>query len=627
MCGIAGTFGFSPEVARELVTRMCVNMTPRGPDDMGVETFGTENAHVGLGNRRLAIIDPSPAGHQPMVDEARGVALVFNGMIYNFAELREHLIARGETFESKCDTEVVLRAYGHYGRDCLRHLRGMFALAIWDSRASSLFIARDRLGIKPLYVFQADGRVAFASQVKALLATSVVPFKLSSEAVESYLASAAVDEPLTIIDGVRSLPAGHYATISAAGMTVERWWDFPSSPDATVDRAGAIERLRELLRESVSLHLVSDAPIGVFLSGGLDSSLIASLAIERNAHVRSLSVTFGETEYSEQPYVDAVVKRLGTDHVDVRLSAGELLLWSREAFEAMDQPSCDGINIFTVSRAASDSGLKVALSGLGADELFNGYGFADRVVQLERLRRMPHLARAVLGAALAGTPGSRAVKPAAWLRGDLAPTASYELLRRAFLPREIRRLMPGHDGRNLAGRPGVVRSGPDMALALSVAEMSSYMRNILLRDTDAMSMSQSLEVRVPFLDDHVVDWSLRLPAETKGQAPKSLLLEAAQGLVPREVLARRKQGFVLPLDHWMRHELRAQVDHLFRSPPAVLEGLLDVRAVLDVWQRYLRGAAAPLVSSYEWLRPWSLYVLYEWTANAAACMPPPAAVL
>ncbi|HUZ82997.1 MAG TPA: asparagine synthase (glutamine-hydrolyzing), partial [Gaiellaceae bacterium] len=621
----AGTFGFRPEAAHDLISKMCVNMTPRGPDDSGVQTFVSDDACVGLGSRRLAIIDPSLAGHQPMIDEDRGLALVFNGMIYNFAELREHLLARGETFKSQCDTEVVLRAYGYYGRDCLQHLRGMYAFAIWDRRVRQVFVARDRLGIKPLYIFQAGGRVAFASQVKALLATAAVPFKLSPDAVESYLASAAVDEPLTIIDGVQALPAGHHATITAAGMTVERWWDFPASPDATVDRPAAVERLRELLRESVSLHLVSDAPIGVFLSGGLDSSLIASLAVERNAHVRTLSVTFGETEYSEQPFVDAVVKRLGTDHVDVRLSVDDLLMWSHDAFEAMDQPSYDGINVFAVSRAAAASGLKVALSGLGADELFNGYGFADRVVQFERLRRMPHLARAVFGAALAGLPGSRAVKPAAWLRGDLPSAAAYELLRRAFLPREIRQLMPGHDGRNLAGKPDEVRGGPNMTLELAVAELSSYMRNVLLRDTDAMSMSQSLEVRVPFLDDSVVDWSLRLPTATRGQAPKSLLLEAAHDLVPPEVITRRKQGFVLPLDRWMRRDLHARMDDLFRSPPAVLHGLLDVRAVLDVWQRYLRGAAPPLVSSHEWLRPWSLYVLYEWTANAAAGVPRPAA--
>jgi asparagine synthase (glutamine-hydrolysing) len=622
VCGIAGTFGFRAEVAHDLVTRMCVSMTPRGPDDVGVETYASEAAQVALGNRRLAIIDPSPAGHQPMVDDERGIALVFNGMIYNFAELREHLVARGEIFRSHCDTEVVLRAYAHYGRDCVQHLRGMFTLAIWDSRVNELFIARDRLGIKPLYIYQTDGRTLFASQVKALLATGAIPFNLSPAAVESYLASAAVDEPLTIIDGVRSLPAGHHATISATGTVVQQWWNFPSAPEGRVSRAGAVERLRELLRESVGLHLVSDAPIGIFLSGGLDSSLIARLAVERSANVRTLSVTFGETEYSEQPFVDTVVKCLGTDHVDIPVSGDELLRWSGEAFDAMDQPSFDGINIFAVSRAASQSGLKVALSGLGADELFNGYGFAERIVQLERLQRTPRIARASAGAALAQVPGARTIKPAAWLRGELPQGASYELLRRAFLPREIRRLMPGHDGRNLVGRPRSVHSGPYMALELSVAEMSSYMRNVLLRDTDAMSMSQSLEVRVPFLDDDVVDWTLRLPTETKGHAPKSLLLEAARGLVPTQVLRRRKQGFVLPLEGWMRHELRTRMDDLFRSPPSVLEGLLDVHAVLDIWRRYLRGASSRLASANEWLRPWSLYVLYAWTANAEGAAPP-----
>lgn len=618
MCGIAGTYGFGAELTRELVATMCRDMVPRGPDDGGTEVFRTADTCVGLGSRRLAIIDPTPAGHQPMIDLERGIALVFNGMIYNFAELRRELVRGGERFRSQCDTEVVLRAYGHYGRDFLCHLHGMFALAIWDQRRQELFLARDRLGIKPLYVFSGEDRFVFASQVKTLLATDAVPFKLSREGLESYLATAAVHEPLTMVEAVRALPAGHFATITSQGMHLERWWDFPGPTDAQMDRANAVAQLRNKLRTSVDLHLVADAPVGVFLSGGLDSSLIASLAADRHPDIRTLSVTFGEQEFSEDTYIDSVVARLGTHHVNVRLSADQLVAWSQEAFTAMDQPSYDGINIFTVSRAAAESGLKVALSGLGADELFNGYGFIRTLAQLERLRRMPQAAQVSLGLALAGVPGSRAVKPAAWLRGDLPPSAGYELLRRAFMPREIQRLMPGQDGRNLAGSPRTVRGDRNAPFDLAVAEMSSYMRNVLLRDTDAMSMSQSLEVRVPFLDDAVVDWALRQSPETRGTAPKSLLLEAAQGLVPNEVLTRPKQGFVLPLEHWMRDELRTRMDALFSSPPSVIDGVLDPRAVRRIWDGYQRLGPSPLRSRVEWIRPWTLYVLYEWIANVQA---------
>lgn len=616
MCGIAGTLGFEPEVSRVIIERACDYMIPRGPDDGGVELFDSGGLCVGLGNRRLAIIDPSPAGHQPMVDRERGIALTFNGMVYNFDELRRHLVERGETFRSSCDTEVVLRAYGYYGPDFLQHLRGMFAIAIWDERRNHLLLARDRLGIKPVYFHNADGRVVFASQVKALLASGIVPFELSPDAIECYLATGAVADPLTIVEGIRSLPAGHSATVTRDGVTVDRWWDYPPSPDPAIGADGGTEELRALLRESVGLHLVSEAPIGVFLSGGLDSSLIASLSVEQRAKVRTVSVTFGDVDYSEDVYIDTVVKHLATEHVDVRLGARELLKWSQEAFAAMDQPSYDGINTFTVSRAAAASGLKVALSGLGADELFNGYGFARRIAQLERLNRLPSLTRTWAGAALGLVPGSRATKPAAWLRGDLPAGAAYELLRRVFLPQEIRDLMPARDGRNAAGRPKEVRAGPRLALDLAVAEMSSYMGNVLLRDTDSMSMSQSLEVRVPFLDDGVVDWSLRVPTGVKGLKPKSMLIGVAAAHVPEDVLARRKMGFVLPLDRWMRNDLFTHIDDLLHSPPPSLSGLLDAQAVRDAWQGYLRGAPLRLLSAQEWLRPWSLYVLYEWITSA-----------
>ena len=596
-------------------------MTPRGPDDEGVETFEMETGCVGLGNRRLAVIDTSSAGHQPMVDPDLGVALAFNGMIYNFSEIRNRLLGDGYAFNSDSDTEVLLRAYCRYGKGCVEHLRGMFAFAVWDARSRELFLARDRLGIKPLYYFSSDGRTVFASQVRALLASHFVPFRLSKVAIESYLASAAVAEPLTIVDGVRSLPPGHSATISDSGVSIRRWWTFPGESELAVDRTTAVAEFRELLDESVRLHLVSDVPVGVFLSGGLDSSLLAALAVRNEAHVRTLSVSFDEPAYSEETYADAVASQLKTDHVDVRLSARELLDWSSEAFSAMDQPSYDGINVFAVSRAAASSGLKVALSGLGADELFNGYSFAKRIRQLHRLHHVPRLPRRLAATVLAQLPGSRKLKPAAWLGGSFSRDASYELLRRAFLPAEIEQIMPGRTGMDRSGRPMAITPGPHLSRDLAVAEMSSYMLNVLLRDTDAMSMSQSLEVRVPFLDDAVVDWSLRLSASVKGDLPKSIPRAAAHGLIPDQVLARRKQGFVLPLEKWMRREMRPRMDASFREPPREVDGIVDTTAVRQVWATYKSRESSRFVASFEWLRPWSLFVLYEWIANTRDSLP------
>ncbi len=298
MCGIAGALAGSVEDARAAVEAMCEQLIPRGPDDHGIATSSGERGSASLGSRRLAIIDPSPAGHQPMVDAERETTIVFNGMIYNFGDLRERLSAEGEPFVSDCDTEVVLRAYGRYGRDCVRHLRGMFAFAVWDERRRELFLARDRLGIKPLYYTERDGWFLFASQVKALLRTGRVPAELSAPALDTYLAFGAVSEPLTAIEGVSALPAGHTALVREGTVTVARYWEPPAEPDASLAAQDAADELCAVLEDTVRRHLVSDAPLGVFLSGGLDSSLVAALAAQASSRVRTVSVAFADRKLS-----------------------------------------------------------------------------------------------------------------------------------------------------------------------------------------------------------------------------------------------------------------------------------------------------------------------------------------
>jgi asparagine synthase (glutamine-hydrolysing) len=622
VCGIAGAWGLSASEGHHAVARMCDDMVARGPDDGGVETFDfgastSEASHIAvtLGSRRLAIIDPSASGHQPMVDSDRGNAIAFNGMIYNFAELRDRLIAQGEEFVSSCDTEVVLRAYGCYGRDCLHMLRGMFAFAIWDPARCEVFLARDRLGIKPLYYVSTGQSVLFASQVKTLLSSGRVPLRLSPTGTESYLAFASVSDPWTIVDGVLALSAGHSAVIGADGLKIQQWWCPSTETVPALERGDAVRELSRLLGESVDLHLVSDAPLGVFLSGGLDSSLLTALAKERTNHVRTLSVTFAESAYSEDAYMSAVVSRLGTDHTEVRLTAGELLSSAQDAFRAMDQPTYDGINVFTVSRAAARAGLKVALSGLGADELFNGYGFASRIRNLERLRRFVGPAGNLLGGLLPISQASRLVKPHAWLRGELPTGGAYELLRRSFVPSETRHLLRDVPTVALA-RLACVDAGPDLQRQLSTAELRGYMRDVLLRDCDCMSMSQSLEVRVPFVDHELVEWALRLPADLKDGPPKSLLREVAQHYVPDGVLGRHKQGFVLPLARWMQREMRDRVTESFTNPPSAVTDLVNVQAMRDVWDQFLRQSRPQLAGPNGWLRPWSLFVLCEWVREA-----------
>jgi asparagine synthase (glutamine-hydrolysing) len=603
MCGIAACVGGEAVEATRAVAAMCELMLARGPDHGGVESLETPTGQVVLGARRLAIIDPSPAGHQPMRDDERGTVIAYNGMVYNYRELRRELEAAGERFSSDCDTEVVLRAYGHWGEHCVVRLRGMFAFAIWDGRDQSLFLARDRLGIKPLY-YTGGGRrpLLVASQVKALVAAMPATPRLSRSGIESYLSYGAVSEPGTAFEDVHALPAGHVAVVRDGGVTPRRYWSPPEHERREPADAGF--ELRRLLEETVARHLTSDAPIGVFLSGGLDSSLLAALAQRTSNDVRTASVVFDD-DLSESRWSDLVARTIRSDHVRVDLTAIDLLSWLPDAFHAMDQPTFDGINTFVVSRAAAGSGLKVALSGLGADELFDGYGYVRRVRLLQALRRVPPFALRAAGPSIRLAVGGRPDKVAYWLSADARETSGYALLRRLFLPPDVERLVGGTNG----GADIVAAVDGDLYRHVTTLDLLNYTKNVLLRDTDAMSMGNSLEVRVPYLDDNIVEWSLTLPARVKGQA-KALLLKAASSLLPREVLTRRKQGFVLPFGTWIEGPLRTEVDETLRNPPAALADVLDPAAVHDLW---LSRAATD-----GWTRSWSLYALCRWADTIGA---------
>lgn len=602
MCGIAGAMFPAAQHPRELVGRMCTAMVARGPDDGGLASFPAGRFEVSLGSRRLAIIDPSERGHQPFPDPQRGSTVAFNGMIYNYREIQQFLRREGHRFASDCDTEVVLRAYQQWGEDFVTHLHGMFALAVWDERESKLILARDRLGIKPLYYAQRDGRFLFASQVKALVAGGAVPADLSPEAIETFLTFGAVSEPLTAIRGVYALGAGQIATVKDSEMNLRTYWSLPAP--GTVAVADAAQELRALLTSAVKSHLVADAPLGVFLSGGIDSSIVAALAAAGGSDVTTISVDFAEPSYSEGHYIDLMRQQLSGTHERVMFGSQDLEVLRTEAFAAMDQPSVDGINTYIVSRAAASRGLKVALSGLGADELFDGYRHAQRVKTMERIRPF---ARPVAGL-LRRMP--EAVQPGeklrAWLYGEGYAGGSWELLRRALLPSDVRRLMRGSQGDTQMAVPAALSSSAPLARQVLDREVEGYLRNMLLRDTDAMSMANSLEVRVPFLDDQLVDWTARLSPDLR-MPGKGLLIAAVGDLLPVEIVTRQKRGFQLPFEPWLRGPLRAHANEEFANMPARLQEVIDPQVAYGVWQDYVDTGS-------RWMRPWLLYSLIRWVA-------------
>jgi asparagine synthase (glutamine-hydrolysing) len=624
---------------------MAAAMRHRGPDDDGFLVNEERAPGLALGMRRLSIIDLK-TGHQPVWNEARDVAVIFNGELYNYRELRERLILSGHRFSTQSDTEILVHAWEEWGEDCLDELRGMFALALLDLRkryatAPLLFLARDPLGVKPLYYTQTGDGFAFASEVRALLAGGMAPKKLSQDALTSYFLFGDVSEPVTLLDGVFSLPPGHrmllYVPERRRMPRAQAWWDARRSTAAkearTVrDFSSAAKRLRPMLEDAVRAHLIADVPVGLFLSSGLDSSAIAAIAARARAGICSFTLSFPGTAYDEAPLARSVAKHCGTQHREVPLEGDGVVSRVDEAVSALDQPSMDGINTYFVSWAAREAGLKVALSGLGGDELFGGYAtFMDtpRIMRLIRMawfvplplrNALAPVLRAVLASRSSPDAARKAI--AAWLSPDVLPHAYF--FTRALFPvgTELSRLIDPRFRPSSVAADGVtleptwlgwLERAADGARKLdgmgsvSWLEMRCYMASTLLRDTDSVSMGRSLEVRVPLLDTPLVEFVGALPgaARWRDGMPKGLLNEAIADLLPQDVLAQKKRTFTLPWEEWLRGPLRNRLEASFAEIAPALAPYLRADGVREVWSAFLARKTS-------WSRPWSIYVMNEW---------------
>lgn len=615
MCGIAG--GISTQPCRAVVERLTAALVHRGPDDGGfAELRGAHGAVRGVfGNRRLSILDLSMAGHQPMWSADGRFCLSYNGEIYNFRELRDELAGEGISIDSTGDTAVLLAGWDRWGSRVLQKLRGMFAFSLWDRDAERCYLARDVFGIKPLYLSESGGMVLFASEVRALLASGRIPRAISPAALRSYLTTGSVAEPWTIIESIEAVPAGSFVTIDCRrGAPVvgepERFGSAFAPVIRKNEAASDPGELRRVLRDAVSHHLVSDVPIALFLSGGLDSSSIVGVASEvSESRLDTFTVTFDEAAYSEAAPARALAERFGTRHHEIPLTGRDLLEALPGAFAAMDQPSLDGLNTYAVSRAVRDNGIKVVLSGLGGDELFGGYPSFRRAAVAARLWRLRGTARRLFGAASAVTRDPRLARLSA-LFADVTPArGAYRASRTLFDDRQLESLLGG------AARgavPDIVDS-PQIALLsllqqVSLYETTGYMRNTLLRDSDVFSMAHGLELRVPFLDRDVASVAMAFPDSEKlsRRTSKPILVRTMQDLLPQSLLTRPKQGFTLPFERWMRQEMLREVDAVLTS--SQLSGVgLSASAVASVWSDFQnrRGGMT-------WSRPWALYTLKRW---------------
>jgi asparagine synthase (glutamine-hydrolysing) len=646
MCGICGVIGIQrSELAEEITRRMMGALSHRGPDEDGILVAPS----AALGMRRLSIID-LPGGHQPVFNETGHVAVVFNGEIYNFPQLRKTLEGRGHAFRTHSDTEVIVHAYEEWGEQCLRELRGMFAIAIWDARSSGasggtsgeaarrahIFLARDRLGIKPLYYAVASGALLFSSEVRSLLASGRLQPRVSPDSLEAYLTFGSVAEPSTLVEGVFSVPPGHCLAISAdappAKPLPKPYWVYS---DAVLQQEGpkpkniqeAAKLLRPLLEETVRDHLIADVPLGIFLSSGLDSTSLVALGSRFQSDLHTFTVVFPEQRFSEAKVSRETAKRFKTRHQEILLAPDTLLAQLEDAVKSLDQPTMDGLNTYFVSRAARQGGLKVALSGLGSDEIFGGYSTfvttprAALVAGLGRWIPRPfrRLTAAVAVRIVAGDAVRKAA--AAWRSPQDFPHAYY-FTRLLFTPSRIRRLLaPYFESDEYSGshenpwrarmRETARQAGQlDSFTSVSCFELQSYLVNTLLRDTDSASMANSLEVRVPFLDHRLVEFVGRLPKNAKytPDVPKSLLVEALSDLLPDEVVGQSKRTFTLPWDVWLRGPLGVHLSQDLSNLTPPLRQYMNPRAVRGAWQNFVIGQT-------NWSRPWSLFVLNEWVRH------------
>lgn len=597
MCGIAGLYSddrslLDPAQMRSRLQAMQAALQHRGPDDAGLWTA----PGAGLAHARLAILDLSPAGHQPMHSPDGRLTIVFNGEIYNFRQLRRDLQQQGEVFATGTDTEVILRLYQHFGPDCVDRLQGMFALAIWDSQKRCGFLARDPLGIKPLYYHEAEGQLVFASELRALLASGMVPRQLDATSVRGYFQTGSVPEPGTLVRNVSLLPAGHWLVWQQGQSRIRRWWQI-EFPEPTVrDQREAAAVARQAMEASIRAHLVSDVPVGVFLSGGIDSTAVLALTHHVGAHdLQTFSVGVDDPALDEQSAAEATALHFGTRHATLRLDAATAARVFPDYLAAVDVPSIDGFNTWIVSALAARHGMKVVLSGLGGDELLGGYPSFHQVPGLARWARRLRWSGPL--ATVAGRVVERYASSSRWQRlGGLLtvpPTLenAYRAYRSVFSPLAAERLATHFCGVSADSQTMPqevdVEWPDDPRDAISYLELSGYMRNQLLRDSDVMSMAHGLELRVPWVDRNLFESLRKITPEIRYRTGKSLLLEAVPE-VPATIATAPKRGFRFPFQDWLAAELGPAINAAVASLP---------------------------VAARQWYQRWSIYMFCHWQAT------------
>ncbi|MFQ4140797.1 asparagine synthase (glutamine-hydrolyzing) [Chlorogloeopsis sp. ULAP02] len=602
MCGIAGILTTAPYQDRldSSIQLMQNTLQHRGPDDQGV--YIAPNRQAFFAHTRLSILDLTPAGHQPMSTQDSRYWITFNGEIYNFQYLRSQLETQGEQFYSRSDTEVILKLYQRMGADCVKQLRGMFAFAIWDNQENTCFIARDPLGIKPLYYWHSGSTLVFASEIRAIVASGLPSICLSPEGLYGYLTGGSVPEPYTLIKGINCLEAGHYLYWQAGKISKQQYWQIKFAAEA-ISLPEATEKVLKALNDSIEHHFVSDVPVGIFLSGGIDSASIVALSRQtQKGKLRTYSIAFEENEWSEGEVAQKVADLYNTEHTEYKITAslGRDLL--PQFLLSIDQPSIDGFNTFCVSHVAHQDQTKVVLSGLGGDELFGGYKTFQQVPKMvhwgQQFQKIKFIT-SILGKELAFWGGSPQLKRLGDFLQQKPTTASaYSSYRGIFSHSEAIKILQHYLKDSLAYSSippvdhksdvfqniGLPTNLPSLEDEVSWLELSCYMRNQLLRDSDVMSMAWGLELRVPFVDQVLLETIAAIPSNIRLAPKKQLLIQSIPEL-PNWLVNLPKRGFLFPFQKWIDKEWKAYFPiHK-----------LDKKINLQLWYRH-----------------WSLAILDHW---------------
>lgn len=620
MCGICGGFGI--DNSHQVIQKMTDAMIHRGPDSDGYFQVGD----LSLGMRRLKIIDLD-TGDQPIFNEAKNIALVCNGEIYNYQEIRETLIRTGHHFATKSDTEVIVHAYEEWGVEFLCYIRGMFSIAIVDFSDEAnvlLLLARDRFGIKPLYYYNHQGQFIFASEVKALLSSGIVNKNISLAGLYTYLSFGSVQEPLTLVDGIVSIPPASCMVVNTSllveNISISRYWEPSTGEQLSPDSS----QVRMWLEDAISSHLISDVPLGSFLSGGIDSGSIVAFASNfLGEGLNTFTLGFDNWSNDESEFAELTAKKWKTCHHHSMIDESEVINNLPNVIDAMDEPTVDGINTWFVSREARKSGLVVALSGIGGDEIFAGYPSFTLVPKLSKFPRLPidfkWLNSTNLSAKLLGKNYDSFNKLFSYMTGNQFIDNPYFAVRGLFTNTQIKKLLnmaalnrldqdnylslwktDVEDNISIASSLGPVSS-------ISWLELTQYMKSTLLRDTDMMSMAHSLEVRVPFLDHSLVQQVLSVNPGDKvnHEYLKPLLVGATKGFLPSPIMSQKKKTFTFPFEYWLRKNLNSHVARCLTNPSGILSELFEYESLKLTWERFTNKQT-------NWARPWSLFILEEW---------------